>query len=134
MDFQKRMDETNLGNHFMVHNGIRLTEMREDHAVVELETRAESQNLFGAVHGGVFLTMADCAAGAAARSRGTRHVTLSSNMQFFRNSEHSRIKATASIRNRGKTICTVVVDVTDGDGKLLAGGTITMFAVGKLDE
>lgn len=134
MDFQKRIDQTNQGNHFMLHNGIRLTEMREDHAVVELDTSAQSKNLYGAVHGGVFLTMADCAAGGAARSRGMRYVTLNSNMQFFRNTEHSKIIATATIRHRGKTVCVAAVDITDGDGKLLAGGTMTLFATGSLDE
>ncbi len=134
MELERRIAQTNQGNHFMLHNGIRLTEMREDYAAVELEVMPESKNLYGAVHGGVFLTMADCAAGGAARSRGMRYVTLSSSVQFFRNTEHPRIIATASIRHRGKTICVATVDVKDGDGRLLAGGTMTLFATGKLDE
>jgi acyl-CoA thioesterase len=134
MDFEKRMEETNVGNHFMIHNFMKLTELLEDHAVVELQVRQESKNLFGGIHGGVYVTMADCAAGAAARSRGKRYVTLSNNFEFFRTTRLDHIRAIASVRHRGNTICVVSVDVKDGEDRLLAGGTFTMFATGKLED
>ena len=65
MDFQAMIDATNSKNSFMLHNGIRLTVMEKDHAVVEAHLNRENRNLYGAVHGGMFLTMADCAAGCA---------------------------------------------------------------------
>ncbi len=130
MDFQKEIQRTNEGNHFMLHNGIRLTRMERDHGVVELEISESSKNLFGAVHGGVFLTMADCAAGAAARSTGVPYVTLSNNFEFFRNTDSPHIRAESHVRHRGRTICFVAVDVLDDQDRLLASGTFTMFATG----
>ena len=68
MDFQAMVNDTNQKNSFMLHNGIQLTKMERDHAVVEADLTTWNRNLYGAVHGGMFLTMADCAAGGAARS------------------------------------------------------------------
>ena len=134
MDFEKKIAATNDGNHFMVHNHIRLTKMEEDFAVVELAVQKESRNLFGSVHGGVFLTMADCAAGGAARSDGGRYVTLNNSFQFFRNTKDSHIRAEGTIRHRGKTICVAHVDVKDGEDKLLASGTFTLFYTGEMED
>lgn len=134
MDFMKMIAKTNEMNHFMIHNHMKLTQLWEDHAVVELELREESQNLFGGVHGGVLFTMADCAAGAAARSRGKRYVTLGNSFEFFSSSENEFVRAIASVRHRGKTICVLSVDVKDGEDKLLACGSFTMFLTGELEE
>ena len=134
MDYQKLIATTNQENHFMTHNFIKLTQMWEDHAIVELEVQKESKNLFGGIHGGVFFTMADCAAGSAARSRGKRYVTLSNSFEFFGTTKHEHIRALATVRHRGKTICVVSVDVKDGEDKLLAGGTFTMFATGEIED
>lgn len=130
MDFQQKIDVTNQKNSFMSYNGIRLTHMEQDKAVVELDVSQQSLNLFGGIHGGVFLTMADCAAGGSARSGGGRFVTVSSSFEFFRNTQSGHVVATGIVRHRGHTICVSQVDVTDGDNRLLASGTFTMFRVG----
>jgi acyl-CoA thioesterase len=134
VDYQKLIAVTNQENHFMTYNNIKLAQMWEDHSVVELNVRKESKNLFGAIHGGVYVTMADCAAGAAARSRGKRYVTLNHSFEFFRTSNEEWIRAFASVRHRGNTICVVSVDVKDEKDKLLASGTFTMFATGELED
>ena len=134
MDFEKKIAATNAGNHFMVHNHIRLTKMEKDYAVVELLVQKESRNLFGGVHGGVFLTMADCAAGGAARSDGGRYVTLNNSFQFFRNTKDSHIRAEGIIRHRGRTICVAQVDVKDGADVLLASGSFTLFYTGEMEN
>lgn len=133
MDYQQMIEQTNTQNHFMIHNGMKLAQLWEDHAIVEMEVRPESFNLFGGIHGGVFFSLADCAAGSAARSKGTKYVTLGNSFEFFRSTKHEYMRAYASVRHRGKTICVVSVDVKDGEDKLLAGGTFTLFATGKLD-
>lgn len=134
MDFPSMIARTNAANRFMTHNFIKLTQVWEDHAVVELVLQEESLNLYGGVHGGTLYTMADCAAGSAARSRGFRYVTLGSSFEFFSTSQNDCIRALASVRHRGKTICVISVDVKDGADKLLAGGTFTMFATGEADD
>lgn len=133
-DFAKRIEITNRENSFMIYNGMKLTEMSEDFARVELNVLPSSKNLFGAIHGGVFFTMSDCAAGAAARSGGMRYVTLSNSFEFFRNTKSEQIRAEGFVRHRGRTICIVQVDVKDETDSVLASGTFTMFCTGKLDE
>ena len=134
MDYQKMIQRTNQENSFMKYNHIRLAEMEQDHAVVILDVQPESYNLFGNIHGGVHVTMADCAAGAAARSRGIRHVTIGHSFEFMSTSSNQTLCASAAVRHRGKNICIVAVDVKDGDGKLLSGGTFTMYSTGMLEE
>ena len=134
MDFAALMDNTNGKNSFMLHNGIRLTKMEADHAVVEADLTRVSRNLYGAVHGGMFLTMADCAAGGTARSNGMRYVTVSNSFEFFRNTNSDHLIAEGRVKSRGSTICVVEVEIHDRDGTLLCGGTFTMFCVGRLDE
>ena len=134
MAFADKIKAANSKNSFMLHNGIRLTGMEQDYARVEADLCRENRNLYGAVHGGMFLTMADCAAGAAARTNGMRYVTVSSSFEFYRNTQDSHLIAEGRIKNRGKTICVAEVDVYDGGGKLLCGGTFTLFCTGEWDE
>ena len=134
MDYTKRIEETNAKNSFMRHNGILLTDMQKDYARLEAHLNRENRNLYGAVHGGMFLSMADCAAGGAARSNGMRYVTVSNSFEFFRNTDSDYLIAEGRIKHRGKTICTAEVEIRDGDGKLLCGGTFTLFCVGPIDE
>ena len=62
-----------------------------------------------------------------------RYVTLSNSFEFYSNSKGSHLIAEGKVKNRGKTICVVEVEIKDDTGKLLCGGTFTMFCVGKLD-
>ena len=61
MDYSAMIQTTNRSNSFMCHNGITLTAMEADYARVEAQLSRVNRNLYGAVHGGMFLTMADCA-------------------------------------------------------------------------
>ncbi len=134
MDYRDKIEATNAKNSFMLHNGIRLTAMEEDYARVEAELTRVSRNLYDAVHGGMFLTMADCAAGGAARSNGMRYVTVSSSFEFFHNTARDHLVAEGRVKSRGRTLCFVEVELHDDAGKLLCGGTFTMFCVGSQDE
>ena len=134
MDFTDKINDTNSKNSFMLHNGIRLTQMEKDYARVEADLTRVNRNLYGAVHGGMFLTMGDCAAGGAARTNGMRYVTVSNSFEFFRNTKSDHLIAEGRIKSRGRTICVAEVEIHDGLGKLLCSGTFTLFCTGKLDE
>ena len=118
MDYQQIIVNTNHDNSFMRHNGILLTQMEKDRAVVEADLTETNRNLYGAVHGGMFLTMADCASGGAARSNGMRYVTVSNSFEFYSNSKGSHLIAEGKVKNRGKTICVVDVEIKDDTGKI----------------
>ena len=134
MDFTDKINATNSKNSFMLHNGIRLTQMEKDYARVEADLTRVNRNLYGAVHGGMFLTMGDCAAGGAARTNGMRYVTVSNSFEFFRNTKSDHLIAEGRIKSRGRTICVAEVEIHDGLGKRLCSGTFTLFCTGKLDE
>lgn len=133
MDFAEKVRVSNERNSFIRHNGITLVEMREDYARVEAHLTRESRNLFKAVHGGMFFTMADSAAGSAARTNGMRYVTVSSSFEFYRNTDGDFLVAEGRIKHRGRTICVAEAEVRDGEGKLLCGGTFTLYCTGTLD-
>ena len=134
MDFTDKINATNSKNSFMLHNGIRLIQMEKDYARVEADLTRVNRNLYGAVHGGMFLTMGDGAAGGAARTNGMRYVTVSNSFEFFRNTKSDHLIAEGRIKSRGRTICVAEVEIHDGLGKLLCSGTFTLFCTGKLDE
>lgn len=134
MDYTDKIKATNEKNSFMLRNGITLTAMEQDYARVEARLDRSSRNLYNAVHGGMFLTMADCAAGGAARTNGMRYVTINTSFEFFRNTESDRLIAEGRIKHRGSTLCVAEVEVHDGAGILLCGGTFTLYCTGKLDE
>lgn len=133
MDYAARIHQTNEENLFMRHNGILLTDMERDYAKVEADLTKKSQNLYGLVHGGMFLTMADCAAGGAARSNGMRYVTVSNSFEFFCNTKDTHLTAEGRVKSRGTTLCVVEVELRDSEKRLLCSGTFTLFCMGKMN-
>lgn len=134
MNYEENIRLTNQTNSFMLHNGITLTAMERDYARVEARLDRTNRNLYNAVHGGMFLTMADCAAGGSARSNGKRYVTINTSFEFFRNTESSHLIAEARVKHRGSTLCVTEVEIHDGEGQLLCAGTFTLYCTGSLDE
>ena len=134
MDLQEQLDFANRENRFMLRSGIRVTRLERDLAVVELDAGEDSQNLFGALHGGVYFTMADCAAGAAARTDGGKYVTLDADIHFLHGVRGGKVSATAEVRHRGRSTCVVGVSITDGQGRLLSDVSCTMFRTGDFDS
>ena len=125
-----RLEALQLGaNAFTTHNFIRLESVELDRAVYSLEIRPESRNPYGMVHGGALYTLADDAAGGAAHSDGRHYVTQSGNLHFLDNRAHGVIRAEGRVRHRGRSTVLVLVDVTGGDGVLLATGEFSYFCV-----
>ena len=130
-DYQAHLDYANARTFFMIHNHIHLTLVEKDRAVATLTIGPDSLNPMGGLHGGAYFTMADCVAGAAARSAGFLYVTQSSNINFVRGISSGEIMAEARVRYRGRRTCLVVVELTDERGRLLAEVSLTMFCLGE---
>ena len=109
--------------------GIRVVLTELDHSVVQMEIKPEYLNLFGNLHGGAYLTLADHAGGWAAMSDGRRHVTQQSNMHFLQPVNHGVITAESRVIRRGRKVVVVRIDITGEDGRLLATGDYTFFCV-----
>ena len=116
-------------NSFINWIGIELDELETDRAVVRLEPDKQHLNPYGIVHGGVYATMADTAAGIAARTDGRDYVTQCSTLNYLRSQSEGLLRAEARVRHRGRSTCVVEVNVTGTDGKLLAIGTMTFFCL-----
>lgn len=129
MNNQKRNLELIRNNVFGNAMGITLEMLEEDRAAFRLEIGTNHKTPYGSLHGGAFYTMADAAAGAAARTDGRDYVTQSGGLNFLRGQREGQVRAEAVVRHRGRRICLVEVTLTDGEGKLLATGTLSFFCV-----
>ena len=116
-------------NRFMTHSFIEPVSVDEMGSVMKVELRDEIMNLNGYVHGGLFMTMADCAAGIAARADGRNYVTQSAHVNFIGNLKEGTIYAKASVVKRGKRVVIIRVSVVDENDRLLMDGTYDMFCV-----
>ena len=124
-----RYVEDNRLNPFVLHNGVEVEDVFPDRSILRLPIRRESMNLHGLVHGGALFTLADNAAGCAASTDGRTYVTQSSDIHFLRAVSEGVALAEARVRHRGKSTVLVDVNITDGDGKLLATASFSYFCV-----
>ena len=82
-----------LENPFMQYNHIEIVSVTSDSAVMSLDIRRDTTNIYGYVHGGAFFTMADCCAGLTARSDGRQYVTQNASVNFIHNVKAGRLTA-----------------------------------------
>lgn len=130
MNEQEQLKALDLeANAFTGYNHMELEVVEQDRAVFRLEIRPESRNPYGMVHGGALYTLADDAAGTAAHSDGRHYVTQSGTLHFLNNRAQGVIRATGTIRHRGRSTVLAVVDITAEDGTLLATGEFSFFCV-----
>ena len=113
--------------------GIRLIEVGEGTASMEMETKTElHSNPMGTIHGGVLCDIADAAIGTAHFTTLTEGESLASidlQINFFRPVRNERLKAAARPIHRGKTVSRYVCDITRADGKLVAQVTSTVMTL-----
>ena len=130
-DIEKAIQEREKKNGFMLHNFIEMESVERDRAVFKLTIRPESKNPYGMIHGGAIYTLADNATGTAAHTDGRYYVTQTSALHFLRNQSEGTVRATATVRHRGRSTVLTAVDITGDDGKLIATGEFTFFCVDK---
>ena len=82
----------------------------------------------GAVHGGVYFTLCDNAAGALMHAMDHRSVTMQSDLSFYRAAYlGDTLYARPSLRKFGQTVSVVWVELTNQKGERLADGSFQMF-------
>ena len=112
-----------LENPFMQYNHIEIVSVTSDSAVMSLDIRRDTTNIYGYVHGGAFFTMADCCAGLTARSDGRQYVTQNASVNFIHNVKAGHLTA------RRRHICVVAVEITDETDTLLFSSTFSMYCI-----
>lgn len=112
--------------------GTTLTDATPDGAVAELKVTPRLHQPGGIVHGGVYSTLVELTASVAANvwldGQGVA-VGVSNRTDFLRAVREGRLRATATPVQRGRRLQLWEVDVTDGDGQLVARGSVRLANV-----
>lgn len=103
---------------------------------LELMVEAEHTNLYGIIHGGVLMTMADTAMGAAALAKNKRVVTMNLSMDFMHSVPMTtRLLAVGTVLHDGRHTMTLESEIRDAAGKLFAKAHGTFYVLGPfIDE
>lgn len=117
--------------------GFHLTELTADRAVVQWDVTATHHQPYGIVHGGVYCAAVETAAsfGAAAWFGERGHVVgVSNQTDFLRAVRGGSLTAVATPVHRGRLQQLWVVEVSDGDGRLVARGQVRLQNVADADH
>ena len=109
--------------------GIQVVEVRDGEVDLAIETTDHHANLGGTLHGGVIATLADTAAGLAARSviaPGSSHVTVNLDVQYLRAGGNGRVTASGRVTRAGRSIVFAEAEVRDAEQDVLARAQVTV--------
>ena len=112
--------------------GFSVEEIGVGRSVASLQTGPQHANPMGTLHGGILCDLADAAMGMAFVSTlapEESFTTMALNINFFRPVWQTRLRATAHVVNRGRTVGYIECDVTDQDAKLVARATSTCMVL-----
>ncbi len=108
--------------------GMRLTDIRPNEAVVEIDMRDDLKQPSGVLHGGVTATLIDTAMAFAVRTYLTDTeptATIDLTVHYLRPHIAGKAICTARVVRPGTRIFTASADVHSEDGKLIATGLST---------
>lgn len=111
------------------HLGIRLIELGDDRAELELPFSEQVTTIGDVVRGGAIGALVDTAAMAAAWSDGAPAPaggsTVGMTVDFLAPARAGDLRATATVLRRGRSLCFCDVAVTDAAGALVAKALVT---------
>ncbi|QOV33846.1 PaaI family thioesterase [Streptomyces ferrugineus] len=108
--------------------GFTLEQVEFGHAVFALEPGEEHYNPIGSVHGGVYATLLDSAAGCAVQSvlpAGMGYTSIDLSVKFLRqiNVDTGKVRAIGSVLNHGRRTALAQAELFDSEDRLLAHAT-----------
>lgn len=110
---------------YAVTGGMRVAELGDGWARGELLLEERHRNPMGIVHGGVYCTLLDQVAGAAACTRGSRGLTVNCETRFLGIAQGDVLCGHAQAIHMGRTLVVMHAWVTDSQDTLCADGTYT---------
>lgn len=114
-------------NHFVHDMNVKLDYMGINTAQVSLMVEKRHLNINETVHGGVYMTLADTAAGAACMYLREIVTTMDLQCRFLAPTRIGQcLVATANIVKAGRTVLVAEIDIT-ADGKLVAKATTSFY-------
>lgn len=112
--------------------GIRLAEIGDRHAVMEVTVDDRHRNYLGGVHGGLIATLVDtvCFFPKPLLPSGQAATTLDLNVSYVRAAAvGDRLIARAELLHLGRRTASLSVRVTDQQERLVAHGTTTLLLI-----
>ena len=124
---QRRLDLFRSYDDFNRHNGLRLTDVDDGTATVEVTLRKEGLNPRGMAHGGLIFTLCDVATGVAARTGGRTTVSQDASIYFLRPGVNTeKLTAKGRVLKEGRTTGYAEAEVFNDDGVLIAKAGVTV--------
>lgn len=111
---------------------IRLTEIGERHAVMEVEVSDKHRNYFGGAHGGLVATLVDtvCFFPRPFLPSGRLVTTSNLNVHYIRAAAPGdHLVARSEVLHLGKRTATLSVRVVDAEERLIAHGTVSLMVL-----
>lgn len=133
MDYEKLLRYRTEKNPFARRLGMVVDKIGPGTARARMTVTPQDANPLGYAHGGVYMALADAAAGTAASTHGYKAVTVDAAWHFYRGAvPGDTLYAEAEELKAGQTICVYDVRLTDQRGRLLGSGTFTFFLLDEL--
>ena len=102
---------------------------------LELSVEEHHTNLYNIVHGGVLMTLADTAMGAACLEMGKKVVTMQLGTEFLHSVPLTeRIITRARVLHDGRRTMSCECELLSREGKLFAKAHATFYVLGQLEE
>ena len=119
-------------NPFVEYLHIQVQPMATGRVQLQLQVEEEHTNLYGIAHGGVLMTMADTAMGAACLACNKKVVTINLSTDFMHAVPLTeRIITTARVLHDGRHTMTCESELMGADGKIFAKSHATFYVLGK---
>jgi acyl-CoA thioesterase len=115
---------------------IRLAEIGEKHAVMEVAVTEKHGNYYGGAHGGLIATLVDtvCFFPRPLLPSGLLVTTSTLNVNFVRPARPGdRLVARSELLHLGRRTASLSVTVADGGGRLVAHGSATLIVLRDAD-
>ena len=112
--------------------GIRLTEIGDCHAVMEVDVTDKHSNYFGGAHGGLIATLVDtvCFFPRPVLPSGRLVTTSNLNVNYVRAAAPGdHLVARSELLHLGRRTASLSVRVTKGEDELVAHGTVTLIVL-----
>ncbi len=112
--------------------GLRVVSAQQGEAVFEMEVDERHWNPMGTLHGGVLCDIADAAMGFAYATQieeGETFTTIELKINYLRPVWKARLRASARIVKKGRTVGLVECDVTDEQQRLVARASSTCMTL-----
>jgi uncharacterized protein (TIGR00369 family) len=108
--------------------GYRFTDAGEGWAEITFTASPGTMNLYGIVHGGAWLFLADSAMGGALGTvcdPAERIITTQIDFRWLRALSGDVIRARGRVVRRGRSVSHAAVELSDGEGRLIGQGSAT---------